>query len=220
MKDLLKTDRTFSLEEILKITDTVLKILDYLHSRKPAVFYGDLKSDNLMISAGTLYLVDFGSATFEYQQRSHKLECKGTRGFAAPEQYHGVIDCMSDFTVLVRHWSVCAEEGNGDTFCDARISESLSLNAVARKLESAGRMRQEANSFLDRYPSFEAKGSVLCSGAAAAASRSDAGGCGGQRGNVQKTLPELQKNLTVITQEYYGFAYQSGTIYVTRYCAG
>ena len=37
------------------------------------------------------------------------------------------------FTVLVRHWSVCAEEGNGDTFCDARISESLSLNAVARK---------------------------------------------------------------------------------------
>lgn len=86
LEDLLKTDRTFSLEEILKITDTVLKVLDYLHSRKPAVFYGDLKPDNLMMtSAGTLYLVDFGSATFEYQQRSHKLECKGTRGFAAPE---------------------------------------------------------------------------------------------------------------------------------------
>ena len=39
LEDLLKTGRTFSLEEILKITDTVLKVLDYLHSRKPAVFY-------------------------------------------------------------------------------------------------------------------------------------------------------------------------------------
>ena len=76
LEDLLKTGRTFSLEEILKITDTVLKVLDYLHSRKPAVFYGDLKPDNLMMtSAGTLYLVDFGSATFEYQQRSHKHLC-------------------------------------------------------------------------------------------------------------------------------------------------
>ena len=54
----------------------------------------------MMTSAGTLYLVDFGSATFEYQQRSHKLECKGTRGFAAPEQYHGVVDQASDFYCL------------------------------------------------------------------------------------------------------------------------
>ena len=29
-------------------------------------------------------------------------------------------------------------------------------------------------------------------------------------GRMQKTLPELSKVLTVITQEYYGFAYQSG----------
>ena len=41
-----------------------------------------------------------------------------------------------------------SEEENGDIFCDARISESLSLNAVARKQENAGRMRQKQASFL------------------------------------------------------------------------
>ena len=101
LAQLLKEGKVFSLEEVLQIGDTVLNVLDYLHSRKPAVFYGDLKPDNLMMtSAGTLYLVDFGSAVFEYQRHSYRTECKGTRGFAAPEQYHGVIDQASDFYCL------------------------------------------------------------------------------------------------------------------------
>mgnify|MGYP007016951515 CR=1 FL=1 len=49
------------------------------------------------------------------------------------------------FTVLVRRWSVCVEEENGYIFCDARISESLSLNAVAgsrKALEECGRSKR------------------------------------------------------------------------------
>ena len=84
----LNEGRIFSGEEILSIAGTVLQILKYLHSRKPAVYYGDLKPDNLMLTeSGRLYLVDFGSAVLGYERQS--FYCLGTEGYAAPEQYQG-----------------------------------------------------------------------------------------------------------------------------------
>ena len=149
LAQLLKEGTVFSLEEVLQIGDTVLNVLDYLHSGKPAVFYGDLKPDNLMITpVGTLYLVDFGSAVFEYQRHSSGQNVRGREVLQLRSSIMGWLIRRVIFTVLVRHWSVCAEDGNGDIFCDARISESLSLNAVARKQENAGRMRQKQESFL------------------------------------------------------------------------
>ena len=72
----------FSIEEILCIGDVTLQVLEYFHSRKPAVFYGDLKPANIMMTdQKRLYLVDFGSAVFSYSA-SYK-ETKGTRGYAA-----------------------------------------------------------------------------------------------------------------------------------------
>lgn len=42
-----------------------MQVLEYFHSRKPAVFYGDLKPANIMMTdQKRLYLVDFGSAVF------------------------------------------------------------------------------------------------------------------------------------------------------------
>lgn len=61
---LYKDGHIFSVEELLSYGDTVLAVLEYLHSQKPPVYYGDLKPDNLMLSdLGKLYLVDFGSAS-------------------------------------------------------------------------------------------------------------------------------------------------------------
>ena len=58
LAQLLKEGKVFSLEEVLQIGDTALNVLDYLHSRKPAVFYGDLKPDNLMMtSAGCIWSI-------------------------------------------------------------------------------------------------------------------------------------------------------------------
>ena len=208
LEDLLKTGRTFSLEEILKITDTVLKVLDYLHSRKPAVFYGDLKPDNLMISAGTLYLVDFCSATFEYQQRSHKLECKGTRGFAAPEQYHGVIDQASDFYCLGKTLERLCGRGKWRYILRCPYFGKFIFKCCRPEAGKRWKNAAEASEFLNNIHPLKLRlRSVLVPLAAAVLMLAVVVSSGGR---MQKTLPELSKVLTVITQEYYGFAYQSG----------
>ena len=57
--EILKNKGYFSIEETLRLGNEIAKVLEYLHSRKPAVCYGDLKPDNLMLSEnGHLYLDD------------------------------------------------------------------------------------------------------------------------------------------------------------------
>ena len=95
----LKKGRQFTPEEILRIGNRVLQILIYLHARKPAVYYGDLKPDNLMMNEeGEVYLVDFGSAVLGYERQG--FDCTGTIGYAAPEQYQGKISFLSDIYAL------------------------------------------------------------------------------------------------------------------------
>lgn len=97
----------FSAEEILEYTVVITGILEYLHSQKPPVYYGDLKPDNLMLSdSGKLYLVDFGSAVFGYSKL--QKNCMGTKGFAAPEQYEGKMDATSDIYALGKNICVLA----------------------------------------------------------------------------------------------------------------
>ena len=91
--------RRFSAEEVIGMGRTVLRVLGYLHGQKPAVYYGDLKPENLMLTEdGNLYLVDFGSAVTGYERRQYV--CMGTRGYAAPEQYEGRIGPASDMYAL------------------------------------------------------------------------------------------------------------------------
>ncbi|MDC7286400.1 protein kinase [Blautia schinkii] len=97
----LREGRHFSVSEAVGFGMEAAEVLQYLHSRKPPVYYGDLKPDNLMLSeAGRLYLVDFGSAVFGYG--IHQRVCQGTRGFAAPEQYDGRLSGVSDIYALGR----------------------------------------------------------------------------------------------------------------------
>lgn len=97
----LREGRRFGVREAAALGMEAAQVLDYLHSRKPPVYYGDLKPDNLMLSeAGRLYLVDFGSAVFDYG--INQRVCQGTRGFAAPEQYEGKVSRASDVYALGR----------------------------------------------------------------------------------------------------------------------
>lgn len=65
LEEYMQEGYVFSIEEILCIGDVTLQVLEYFHSRKPAVFYGDLKPANIMMTdQKRLYLVDFGSAVF------------------------------------------------------------------------------------------------------------------------------------------------------------
>lgn len=71
---------------ILDLALQICEFIHYLHSMKYPILYLDLKPSNLMIYEGQLKLVDFGVARYKFNQ---KLGCNyGTRGFAAPEQYH------------------------------------------------------------------------------------------------------------------------------------
>ena len=73
----------------------IADVFSYFHNRKPPVYYGDLKPDNLMMGEnGRLYLIDLGGAVNGYKYQ-HKV-CTGTTGFAAPEQYEGKINAATD----------------------------------------------------------------------------------------------------------------------------
>lgn len=101
LQELLEEGKCFSAEEILELGMEAAEVLRYLHTRKPPVYYGDLKPANLMLGdSGKLYLVDFGSAVWGYSREQRV--CLGTKGFAAPEQFEGRMGEQSDVYALGR----------------------------------------------------------------------------------------------------------------------
>ncbi len=97
----LRKGKKFAGKEIVSFGISLTQALGYLHGRKPPVFYGDLKPDNLMLSeSGKLFLIDLGSAVAGYEKTQRT--CMGTEGFAAPEQYEGRISAASDVYGLGR----------------------------------------------------------------------------------------------------------------------
>ena len=92
---LLRDGKHFSATEIIQYGLEIADILEYLHTRRPPVYYGDLKPDNLILTENNrLYLVDLGGAVNGYRYEHKK--CMGTHGFAAPEQYEGKVNDQSD----------------------------------------------------------------------------------------------------------------------------
>ena len=105
LREWLEEGRVFSIKEILKIGIEIAKVLEYFHSQKPAVLYGDLKPDNIMLTeSGHLYLVDLGSAVMDYSGRLQV--CSGTAGYAAPEQFEGRMTMASDVFAFGKTLSV------------------------------------------------------------------------------------------------------------------
>lgn len=78
-------------------------VLGYLHTRKPAIIYRDMKPANIMLKPdGTLTLIDFGTAR-EFKERNlADTTCLGTIGYAAPEQFGGMgqTDARTDIYCL------------------------------------------------------------------------------------------------------------------------
>ena len=55
--ELLRKGKIFTVKEIIGFGISLTQVLGYLHGRKPPVFYGDLKPENLMLSeSGKLFL--------------------------------------------------------------------------------------------------------------------------------------------------------------------
>lgn len=65
----------------------IAELLCYLHDRKPAVIYRDLKPDNIMVCPDSrVRLIDFGTAYCRQGPADKDKILMGTVGYAAPEQ--------------------------------------------------------------------------------------------------------------------------------------
>lgn len=90
-------------EDVVKWAIQLCDVLDYLHTRKPAVIYRDMKPSNVMLkSDGSVVLIDFGTAREYKAQNTSDTTCLGTQGYAAPEQFGdmGQTDARTDIYCL------------------------------------------------------------------------------------------------------------------------
>src|SRR5882724_4420809 len=86
--------------ELRDVLIRCLEILDYLHSRAPAVVHRDLKPSNIMRAPdGKIALVDFGGVLDAARDRGGST-IVGTYGYMAPEQLHGQVTAATDIYAL------------------------------------------------------------------------------------------------------------------------
>ncbi len=79
---------TMPLNEVLALGVQLCTVLDYLHTREPAIIFRDLKPANIMRThANKLYLIDFGIARRYNPAKLKDTIPFGSPGYAAPEQY-------------------------------------------------------------------------------------------------------------------------------------
>lgn len=77
-------------ELVIEWAMQICEALEYLHTRKPAIIYRDMKPANVMLKPdGNIKIIDFGIAR-EYKEQSLADTVNlGTKGYAAPEQFGG-----------------------------------------------------------------------------------------------------------------------------------
>ncbi len=207
LEQYLQDGYVFSLEEILHTGDVILQVLEYLHSRKPAVYYGDLKPANLMLTAQKrLYLVDFGSAVFSYSA-SYK-ETKGTRGYAAPEQMQGEINAASDFYALGKTLEMLCGKKKIQYLLKCPLFGRFIFRCCRAEPKKRWQNASEARTELLKIHPLQLRlKSILIPTAAALAALTIvlSLGLGGQK------LPELSKALTPVTAQYFCMEYRTGS---------
>ncbi len=101
LEQILKKVRGFiPVKQVVRWGIELCDVLDYLHTRKPPVVFRDMKPSNVMLhrEQKRLKLIDFGIARLFSPQRKGTMI--GTEGYAAPEQYKGVLSPLVDIYAL------------------------------------------------------------------------------------------------------------------------
>ena len=104
LQEWVTSGRRFSESDLKTLTQEILVILQYLHSRHPAVVHRDIKPSNILLgdrtahSIGSVYLVDFGSV--QVAHHGGTMTVVGTYGYMPPEQFGGRTKPTSDLYSL------------------------------------------------------------------------------------------------------------------------
>ena len=111
-----------SIDDVVDWCAQLCDVLGYLHSRKPAVIYRDIKPGNVMLRPdGTIALIDFGIAR-EYKYENYEdTTCLGTYGYAAPEQFGGLgqTDGRTDiYSLGMTAWHLLTGINPCESVCD------------------------------------------------------------------------------------------------------
>ncbi len=97
-------------KEVIQFTIQISNIIDYLHQLPEKILYLDIKPENIIVSNGKCFLVDFGSAREDGNEDGYSF---GSRNFAAPEQFEGKkTGHRTDVYALGRLLSFLVEHGN------------------------------------------------------------------------------------------------------------
>jgi serine/threonine protein kinase len=90
-------------EDVVDWAIQLCDVLQYLHTRTPAIVYRDMKPSNIMLkNDGSIVLIDFGTAREYKNDSSSDTTYLGTCGYAAPEQFgrKGQSDFRTDIYCL------------------------------------------------------------------------------------------------------------------------
>ena len=151
-----------SIEQVLRQTIEICKVLEYLAGRQPPVVHNDIKPGNVIIDdhSGRAVLVDFGTAKTRYlRPEGGKGSVYGTVGYAAPELYQGHSEPRSDvYSLAATAYHLLTDDDPRDHPFKypeigtlppelAEILHKALANEVGQR-PAAGQFRQQLESYL------------------------------------------------------------------------
>jgi serine/threonine protein kinase len=152
----LKQGKLFTEEEVRKILNQILSVLEYIHNLSIPIIHRDIKPSNIIHATnGTYYLIDFGAVkrilpevTLGSSTRAETILV--APGFSPPEQYEGKINCSSDIyalgkTCLALLAGNSSQRKNKVSYRLAHILKKMTREDRSKRYQIVAELKQELN---------------------------------------------------------------------------
>ncbi|MDZ4832699.1 MAG: serine/threonine-protein kinase [Candidatus Melainabacteria bacterium] len=139
LRQIVGLEGVFAEKTVLKIARQLAEIVDYLHSRNPALIHRDITPDNLVYDAetGLVTLIDFGAASEFVGNMTGTLV--GKQCYLPPEQFRGKAEPASDIYAIggTMHFMLTGEDPVPITSCNPRLLNDKLSEELSRIIEHA-----------------------------------------------------------------------------------